>query len=74
MSLFDFLFVDKLSHLCFLALIVFIAGIIRGCIGFAFSALVVASTSFWLDVKYTVIMVIFLEITASLFMLKNVKD
>ena len=73
MSLFDYLFVDSLPQLLLLALIVFIAGIVRGCIGFAFSALVVASTSLWLDVKYTVIMVIFMEVMASLFMLKNVK-
>lgn len=74
MSLFDYLFVDNISHLLLLAFIVFVAGIVRGCIGFAFSALVVASTSLWLDVKFTVIMVIFMEVTASLFMLKNVKS
>ena len=74
MTLFDYLFVDNINHLLLLGLIVFLAGIVRGCIGFAFSALVVASTSLWLDVKYTVIMVIFMEVTASLFMLKNVKD
>jgi len=74
MTLFDYLFVDTFSHLLWLALIVFIAGIVRGCIGFAFSALVVASTSLWLDVKHTVIMVIFMEVTASLFMLKNVRN
>ncbi len=73
MTLFDYLFVDSFIQLALLALIVFIAGIVRGCIGFAFSALVVASTSLWLDVKYTVIMVIFMEVMASLFMLKNVK-
>lgn len=72
-SLFDYLFVDTRSQLLWLALIVFFAGIVRGCIGFAFSALVVASTSLWLDVKYTVIMVIFMEVVASFFMLKNVK-
>lgn len=73
MFLLDYLFVDNINKLALLALIVFFAGIVRGCIGFAFSALVVASTSLWLDVKFTVIMVIFLEITASIFMLKNVK-
>lgn len=51
-----------------------LAGVVRGCIGFGFSALVVASTSLWLDVKYTVVMVIFMEVVASLFMLKNVKN
>ena len=70
---FDYLFVDSASQLLWLILIVFLAGIVRGCIGFAFSALVVASTSLWLDVKFTVIMVIFMEVIASLFMLKNVK-
>jgi len=73
MSIFDYLFIDNIGQLSLLALIVFVAGIVRGCIGFAFSALVVASTSLWLDVKYTVIMVIFMEVMASLFMLKNVK-
>jgi len=73
MPFFDYLFVNSGTELLWLALIVFVAGIVRGCIGFAFSALVVASTSLWLDVKYTVIMVIFMEVVASLFMLKNVK-
>lgn len=54
--------------------IVFIAGIVRGCIGFGFSALVVASTSFWLDVKYVVMMVIVLEVIASLSMLRYIRD
>lgn len=73
-TLFDYLFVNTGTELLWLAIIVFVAGIIRGCIGFAFSALVVASTSLWLDVKYTVIMVIFMEVVASLFMLKDVKS
>ncbi len=78
MSLFDsfftnYLFVESNSQLALLTAVVFLAAIVRGCIGFGFSALVVASTSFWLDVKYIVVMVILMEIIASLFMLKNVK-
>lgn len=73
MSLLDQLFVDNYLQLLILALIIFIAGIVRGCIGFGFSALVVASTSFWLDVKYVVVTMIVLEVVASIFMLKNVK-
>ncbi|MGK0271975.1 MAG: putative membrane protein YfcA [Cocleimonas sp.] len=74
MTIFDYLFIDNGYDLLWLCIIVTIAGIIRGCIGFGFSALVVASTSLWLDVKFTVIMVIFMEVMASLFMLNNVKD
>ena len=71
---FDYLFVGSIYELLLLSVIVFLAGIVRGCIGFGFSALVVASTSLWIDVKYTVIMVIFMEVLASLFMLKDVKN
>ena len=74
MPFFDYFFVDTGYELLWLVIIVTLAGIIRGCIGFGFSALVVASTSLWLDVKYTVIMVIFMEVIASLFMLKGVKS
>jgi len=70
----DTLFVNSLNELLFLSIIVCIGGIVRGCIGFGFSALVIASTSFWIDVKYTVVMVIFMEVLASLFMLKEVKN
>lgn len=73
-ALFDYLFVSSVYELLLLSLIVFLAGIVRGCIGFGFSALVVASTSLWIDVKFTVIMVIFMEVLASLFMLKDVKN
>ena len=68
-----YLFVDSYSQLALLTVVVFLAAIVRGCIGFGFSALVVASTSFWLEVKYIVVMVILMEIIASLFMLRNVK-
>lgn len=74
MFLFDYLFVDNIYDLLWLAIIVGFAGVIRGCIGFGFSALVVASTSLWMDVKFTVIMVIFMEVIASVFMLNNVKN
>ena len=72
-ALAEYLFVDSYSQLALLAAVVFLAAIVRGCIGFGFSALVVASTSFWLEVKYIVVMVILMEIIASLFMLRNVK-
>ena len=74
MTLLDYLFVDNVYDLLWLAIIVGFAGVMRGCIGFGFSALVVASTSLWLDVKFTVIMVIFMEVIASVFMLNNVKN
>ncbi len=70
----EYLFVENYSQLALLTAVVFVAAIVRGCIGFGFSALVVASTSFWLDVKYVVVMVILMEIIASLFMFKNVKS
>ena len=73
MSLIDYLYVESYLQLFLLAAIVFIAGIARGCIGFGFSALVVASTSFWLEIKYVAVTMIVLEVVASLFMLKNVK-
>jgi len=74
MALLDYLFVDTSVEFLCLALIVFIGGIVRGCIGFGFSALVVASTILWLDVKYTVVMMVFLETVASLFMFNKVKQ
>jgi len=70
----DYLFVTSIPELIGLSVIVCLAGIVRGCIGFGFSALVVASTSLWIDVKYTVVMVIFMEVIASLFMLKSIKN
>ena len=73
MSLLDYLFVDNYLQLIILVAIIFIAGIARGCIGFGFSALVVASTSFWLEIKYVVVTMIVLEVVASIFMLKKVK-
>lgn len=72
--LFDYLFLESTSQVAMLAAIVFIAGIVRGCIGFGLSALIIASTSFWLEIKYVVVMVIILEVIASLFMLKKVKS
>ncbi len=69
----EYLFVESYSQLALLTAVVFLAAIVRGCIGFGFSALVVASTSFWLEVKFIVVMVILMEIIASLFMLRNVK-
>lgn len=70
----DYLFIDNVTQLSLLVGIVIVAGIVRGCIGFGLSALIIASTSFWLDVKYVVVMVMFMEVIASLFMLRNVKS
>lgn len=50
-----------------------IASIVRGAIGFAFSALVVASSSFWLPPVAVIGMVVILEVIASVIMLKSVR-
>lgn len=44
---------------------VFVAGVVRGCIGFGFSALVVVSTSLFLNPSEVVPLVVLLEIVAS---------
>lgn len=51
-----------------LGIIIFIAGIVRGCIGFGFSALVVASATLFMPPATIVPMMILLEIVASLHM------
>lgn len=52
-----------------LSIVVFLAGIVRGCIGFGFSALVVVSATLFLEPVLVVPMLAFLEIAASLQML-----
>ncbi len=49
-----------------LGVIVFLAGIVRGCIGFGFSALVVASATQFIEPSLVVPLVVLLEIAASL--------
>ena len=73
MSFVDYLFVDNTFQFILLAVIVLLAAIVRGCIGFGASALVIASTSFWLEVKYVAAMMIIMEISASVLMLKHVR-
>ncbi len=69
----NFLFVDSIVDILILYVIVLLAGIVRGCIGFGFSAITVASTSFWLPAVAVVNLVIFLEIAASFTMLNSVR-
>ncbi len=49
-----------------LGLIVFVAGVVRGCIGFGFSALVVASATHFITPALVVPLVVLMEIAASL--------
>ena len=51
---------------------VFLAGIVRGCIGFGFSALVIASTSLFIDPVLVVPLLVLMEITASIHMLLSI--
>jgi uncharacterized membrane protein YfcA len=66
------LFTSGLLQTAILGVAVFIAGVVRGCIGFGFSALVVASTSLFLNPADLVPMVVLLEIVASLQMVIRV--
>jgi uncharacterized membrane protein YfcA len=52
----------------FLTIIISLAGVIRGCIGFGFSALVIASSTLFLDPTIVVPMMAVLEIIASIHM------
>ena len=70
----DYLFVADIGQCLLLMTIVLFAGIVRGCIGFGFSAIVVASTSFWLPAVAVVNLVVLLEIAASVSMTTSVKD
>lgn len=71
--LLDQLFLSSPVELMMLLLIIFLASIVRGAIGFGFSALLVASTSFWLPPVSVVTMTVVLEVVASLIMMRNVK-
>ena len=71
--LIDYLFLDTIPQLLLFAAIILVAGIVRGCIGFGFSAIVVASTSFWLPPVAVVNLVVLLEIAASVTMLPGVR-
>lgn len=62
---------DSPLLLSLLAVIVFLAGIVRGCIGFGFSALVVASGALFLSPAQLVPMVVLLEVVASVQMLPS---
>ena len=62
----------EVLHWVLLAVIVCFAGVIRGCIGFGFSALVVALASIFLNPKMIVPMVAILEIAASIHMATSV--
>ncbi len=55
-----------------LVVCVFFAGIVRGCIGFGFSALLVASTSLFINPLLVVPLLVLLEIVASVHMLFSV--
>ncbi|MGB1254093.1 MAG: TSUP family transporter, partial [Candidatus Promineifilaceae bacterium] len=68
----DYLFLETLGQLLLFGLIITLAGVVRGCIGFGFSAIVVASTSFWLPPVAVVNLVVLLEIAASINMLPTV--
>ena len=69
----DYLFLNNVNQLLLFALIIVIAGVVRGCIGFGFSAIVVASTSFWLPAVAVVNLVVLLELAASINMLPSVR-
>ncbi|MGB0866766.1 MAG: sulfite exporter TauE/SafE family protein [Granulosicoccaceae bacterium] len=62
---------QELLLLTLLAIIVFVAGIVRGAIGFGFSALVVAAGTLFLPPSALVPMVVLLEIIASVQMLRS---
>lgn len=66
------LIITTLTETALLGLCVFMAGIVRGCVGFGFSALVVASGSLFIHPALIVPMLVLLELAASLHMLKGV--
>lgn len=70
----NYLFVSTPLQLTVLFLIVFIASIVRGAIGFGFSAIVVASTSFWLPPIAAVCLTVILEVIASVIMFRGVQN
>ena len=70
----DFLFLQNLQQLIIFSIIIIVAGIVRGSIGFGFSAIVVASSSFWLPAVAVVNLVVLLEIAASVVMFSSIKN
>ncbi|MEM7112178.1 MAG: sulfite exporter TauE/SafE family protein [Chloroflexota bacterium] len=64
----SYLFVENGGQFLLLSLVIVIAGIVRGCIGFGFSAILVASTSFWLPPVAVVNLAVLMEIGASVMM------
>ena len=68
------LFITTPLELFLLILVVFLASIVRGAIGFGFSAIVVASTSFWLPPISAVCLTVVLEVIASVVMFKGVQS
>lgn len=66
-------YLESVDQLLLVGLIVGVAGIVRGCIGFGFSAILVASTSFWLPAAAVVNTAVFLEIFASIGMLPSIR-
>jgi len=69
----DWLFVSGTGELAALMIIILLASIVRGAIGFGFSALVVASCSFWLPPASCIMLVALLEMAASVQMFKGIK-
>ncbi|MGB1010760.1 MAG: sulfite exporter TauE/SafE family protein [Thiolinea sp.] len=70
----EWLFTTNLWELTGLSFVVLVAGIVRGAIGFGFSALVVAACSFWLPPVAVVGLVVILEIVASVVMWKGIRE
>lgn len=70
----DQLFVSTPLQLSLLVFIVFLASIVRGAIGFGFSAIVVASTSFWVSPISAVCLTVILEVIASVMMFRGVQS
>lgn len=68
------LFVSTPLQLAALFIIVFLASIVRGAIVFGFSAIVVASTSFWLSPITSVCLTVILEVIASAVMYQGIQD
>jgi len=68
------MFVTTPLQAILLFIIVLVAGIARGSIGFGFSAIVVAASGFWLPMQAVVCLVVVLEIAASLVMFKSIRS
>ncbi len=66
------LITDTQTETIIFLICVFLAGIIRGCIGFGFSALLVVSTSLFVNPLLVVPLLVLLEIVASIHMLFSI--